>query len=92
MKALRRLRVTPHVAQYEKRRSAIDRRTTRHRGYEISNRKRRRIEKVFGWLKEYAGMRRMRHRGQPRVGWMFVLSAAAYNLVRMEKLAAQSAA
>lgn len=92
VKALHRLRVTPHVAQYEKRRSAIDRRTTRHRGYEISNRKRRRIEKVFGWLKEYAGMRRMRHRGQPRVGWMFVLSAAAYNLVRMEKLAAQSAA
>lgn len=91
VKALRQLRVTPHVAQYEKRRSAIDRRTTRHRGYEISHRKRRRIEKVFGWLKEYAGMRRTRHRGRQRVGWMFVLSAAAYNLVRMPKLIAQAA-
>jgi len=91
VKTLRRLRVTPHVAQYQKRRSAIDRRTTRHAGYEISHRKRRRIEKVFGWLKEYAGMRRMRHRGRLRVGWMFVLSAAAYNLVRMPRLAAQAA-
>jgi transposase len=78
---------TPHVAQNTKgRRSAIDRRTTRHAGYEVSQRKRKRIEEVFGWMKSAAGFRKTRHRGTARVGWMFTLNAAAYNLVRLPKL------
>ena len=84
---MRRLRVTPHVAQNDtNRRSAIDGRTTRHPGYAVSLRKRKRIEEVFGWMKTAAGMRKTRHRGTARVGWMFTLTAAAYNLVRMPKL------
>jgi len=85
--AMRRLRVTPHVAQHTNgRRSAIDRRTTRHAGYPTSQRIRKRIEEVFGWGKEVAGLRRMRLRGLERVGWAFTLRAAAYNLVRLPKL------
>ena len=84
---MRRLRVTPHVAQNDtNRRSAIDGRTTRHPGYAVSLRKRKRIEEVFGWMKTAAGKRKTRHRGSARVGWMFTLTAAAYNLVRMPKL------
>ena len=84
---MRRLRVTPHVAQNDtNRRSAIDGRTTRHPGYAVSLRKRKRIEEVFGWMKTVAGLRKTRHRGTARVGWMFTLTAAAYNLVRMPKL------
>ena len=84
---MRRLRVTPHVAQNDtNRRSAIDGRTTRHPGYAVSLRKRKRIEEVFGWMKTAAGMRKTRHRGTARVSWMFTLTAAAYNLVRMPKL------
>ena len=84
---MRRLGVTPHVAQNDtNRRSAIDGRTTRHPGYAVSLRKRKRIEEVFGWMKTAAGMRKTRHRGTARVGWMFTLTAAAYNLVRMPKL------
>jgi transposase len=84
---MRRLGVTPHVAQNNKgRRSAIDRRTTRHEGYGISQRKRKRIEEVFGWIKSSAGLRKTRHRGNARVGWIFTLNAAAYNLVRLPKL------
>lgn len=84
----RNVRATPHVAQNDKgRRSAIDGRTTRHGGYEISQRKRKRIEEVFGWMKTVGGMRKLRHRGLELVGWMFTLSAAAYNLVRIRNLA-----
>jgi transposase len=84
---MRRLGVTPHVAQNNKgRRSAIDGRTTRHAGYATSQRKRKRIEEVFGWMKAAAGFRKTRHRGTARVGWMFTLNAAAYNLVRLPKL------
>ena len=84
---MRRLGVTPHVSQNTKgRRSAIDGRTTRHPGYAISQRKRKRIEEVFGWMKAAAGFRKTRHRGTARVGWMFTLNAAAYNLVRLPKL------
>ncbi len=84
---MRRLGVTPQVAQNNKRRrSAIDRRTTRHAGYAISQRKRKRIEEVFGWMKSAAGFRKTRHCGTDRVGWMFTLTAAAYNLVRLPKL------
>ena len=84
---MRRRNVTPHVAQNTKgRRSAIDRRTTRHRGYAVSVRVRKRIEEVFGWMKTVGGLRKTRHRGTPRVGWMFTLTAAAYNLARMPRL------
>jgi transposase len=84
---LRSKDATPHVTQNDKgRRSAIDCRTTRHRGYAISQRKRKRIEEVFGWIKSSAGLRKTRHCGTARVGWIFTLNAAAYNLVRLPKL------
>jgi transposase len=84
---LREYNVTPHVAQNTKnRRSAIDARTTRHPGYAVSGRVRKRIEEVFGWAKGTAGFGKTHHRGLPRVGWMFTLTAAAYNLVRLPKL------
>jgi len=86
------LDVTPHVAQNDKcRRSAIDGRTTRHAGYEVSLRVRKRIEEVFGWMKTVGGQRKTRYRGTARAGWMFTLSAAAYNLIRMPKLLAGAA-
>ena len=88
----RHLQVTPHVAQNVKRGggSAIDGRTTRHGGYEVSQRKRKRIEECFGWLKTIALMRKVRHRGLEKVSWVFTFAAAAYNLVRMRKLTASS--
>jgi transposase len=87
----RNLNVTPHVAQNTKRRggSAIDGRTTRHGGYEVSQKKRKRIEECFGWLKTIALIRKVRHRGLEKVGWVFTFAAAAYNLVRMRKLTAR---
>src|ERR1700693_2596736 len=87
----RDLGVTPHVAQNIKRSggSAIDARTTRHGGYEISQKKRKRIEESFGWLKTIALMRKVRHRGIHKVGWVFTFAAAAYNLVRMRNLLAK---
>jgi len=81
---LREHRVTPHIAQ--KAGSIIDARTTRHPGYAISQQKRKRIEEIFGWLKTVGGLRKTRHRGVARVGWMFTFALAAYNLVRMRKL------
>jgi transposase len=86
----RNMRVTPHVAQNTKRSggSAIDERTTRHDGYAISQKKRKRIEESFGWLKTIALMRKVRHRGILKVGWVFTFAAAAYNLVRMRNLLA----
>jgi transposase len=85
----RNLRVTPHVAQNHARAggSAIDARTTRHAGYRISQRKRKRIEECFGWLKTVAGLRKLRHRGVCKVDWIFTFACAAYNLVRMRNLA-----
>ena len=89
---LRQHNVTPHVAQnITNRRSAIDARTTRHCGYAVSGRVRKRIEEVFGWSKAVAGFRKTRHRGVARVGWMFTLTATAYNLVRLPKLLAPGA-
>ncbi|WP_184081944.1 IS5 family transposase [Sphingobium subterraneum] len=86
---LRALNVTPHVAQNNtNRRSAIDGRTTRHPGYVVSQRIRKRIEEGFGWMKTYGGMRKTRHVGNPRVAWTFTLTAAACNLVRLPKLLA----
>jgi len=84
----RHMEVTPHVAQNEKRPggSAINARTTRHAGYQISQQKRKRIEESFGWLKTIALLRKVRHRGIFKVGWVFTFAAAAYNLVRMRNL------
>jgi len=88
---LREARVTPHVAQNQnRRRSAIDRRTTRHPGYTISQRIRKRLEEAFGWAKTVAGLRKMRHRGLAKVDWQFTVAMAAYDLVRLTKLLAQT--
>ena len=86
----RPLHVTPHVAQNLGRRggSALDGRTTRHAGYALSQKKRKRIEECFGWLKTIALLRKVRHRGTLKVDWMFTLACAAYNLVRMRNLMA----
>jgi transposase len=81
--------ITPHVAQ--KRRSAIDRRTTRHPGYALSQRVRKRVEEIFGWMKTVGGLRQLRHRGRDRVAWHFLFVAAAYNLVRLRNLPAHAA-
>lgn len=90
--ALREMNVTPHVAQNNTaRRSAIDGRTTRHGGYEVSQRKRKRVEEVFGWMKTIALQRKTRFRGVDRVGCMFTFAAAAYNLVRIRNLTVQTA-
>ena len=84
---LRSLRVTPHVAQNESgRSSAIDRRTTRHAGYSVSQRIRKRIEEAFGWMKTVGGQAKTKFRGTERVGFAFTFTAAAYNLVRLPKL------
>jgi transposase len=77
--------ITPHVAAKVKG-SALDERTTRHKGYEISQRCRKKVEEIFGWMKTIGGFRRTRYRGQDRTGLSAYLVAAAYNLVRMSKL------
>ena len=83
---LREMQVTPHVAKKE-RGTALDGRTTRHPGYEVSQKKRKGVEQIFGWLKTIGLLRKTRHRGVLRVGWMFTFTAAVYNLVRMRNLA-----
>ena len=86
---LRSMRVTPHVAQnVSGRSSAIDGRTTRHDGYGVSQRIRKRIEEGFGWIKTVAGQEKTKFRGCDRVGFAFTFAAAAYNLVRLPKLLA----
>src|SRR5271169_43040 len=86
---LRTINVRPHVARNTSgRRSAIDRRTTRHPGYANSQRIRKRIEEAFGWIKTVAGLRKTKLRGLPKVDWSFTFAAAAYNLVRAPKLIA----
>lgn len=85
VQGLRDLGITPHVAAKAKY-GAVDGRTTRHPGYAISQRKRKRIEEVFGWMKTVATLRKTRHRGTRRVGWTFRFGLAAYNLVRMRNL------
>jgi transposase len=92
--ATRQMGITPHVAQYgisAHRRSAIDRRTTRHPGYALSQRKRKLVEQAFGWLKTVALFRKLRHRGGRLVDWLFSFGAAAYNLVRWRNLVAPHA-
>jgi IS5 family transposase len=86
VRELRDHQVTPHVAQEPA--SAIDRRTTRHSGHLPSQSRRQRVEEVFGWLKSVTALRKTRHRGQARVGWIFTLAAAAHNLVRIRNLTA----
>jgi len=84
---LRHMEITPHIAQNDtNRHSAVDRRTTRHAGYQVSQKKRKRIEEVFGWMKSIGLLRKLRHRGLERVGWMFTFTAAVYNLVRIRNL------
>src|SRR6188768_199651 len=88
---LRSMNATPHVAQNTSGRgSAIDGRTTRHGGYAVSQRIRKRIEEAFGWIKTIAGQDKSRFRGRNRVGWDFTFAAAAYNLVRLPKLIAET--
>jgi hypothetical protein len=77
----------PHVAA-KRQFSAIDRRTTRHPGYAVSQRKRTLVEPVFGWMKTVGLMRKLRHRGGERVDWVFTFAAAADNLVRLRTLGA----
>ena len=88
----RHMQVTPHVAQNDGRRggSALDQRTTRYAGYRISQRKRKRIEECFGWLKTIALLRKVRHRGLFKVDWVFTFACAAYNLVRLRNLSMQA--
>jgi transposase len=84
---LREWSVTPHVAQNDHgRRSRIDERTTRHEGYRQSQKKRKLVEQVFGWMKTTAGLRKTKHRGRERVSWMFTLAAAAYNMIRIRNV------
>ena len=85
---LRELAVTPHVAQNitEGRGSAIDERTTRHGGYDVSQWKRKLIEEIFGWLKSVGLMRKTRHKGVARGGWMFTFATAVYDLLRIKNI------
>jgi len=92
VRSTREMGVTPHVAQYpetDRRGSAIDGRTTRHTGYEISQRKRKLVEQAFGWMKTIGPLRKLHHRGDRLVNWNFTFAAAAYNLVRLRSLLAQ---
>ena len=88
--SMRELNATPHVTQNicRNRISAIDGRTVRQPGYAISQKKRKRVEEIFGWMKTIGLMRQTRHRGKERVGWMFTLAAATYNLIRIRNLMA----
>ena len=88
--AVRARGITPHVAQ-KAIGTAIDGRTTRHAGYAISQRKRKLIEQVFGWMKTVGGLRRLRHRGGERVDWILTFTAAAFNLIRLRTLLARPA-
>lgn len=87
----RELGVTPHVAQHSKRASSIDRRTTRHAGYEISLKKRKCVEQIFGWIKATGRLRKLHLRGRRLVQWTFTLALATYNMLRLRTLAVQAA-
>ena len=95
---LRRMCVTPHIARNDtvdkhgrQRPSSIDGRTTRHPGYAVSQRARKRIEEAFGWAKTIAGLAKAKLRGTRRVAFRFTFAMAAYNLIRMPRLLAQAA-
>ena len=92
VRLLREMNVTPHVAQNDTNRSsAIDGRTTRHAGYEVSQRKRKRVEEIFGWLKTVGLLRKVKYRGLELVDWIVRFGLAAYNLVRIRNLMAATA-
>ena len=88
------MKITPHVAQNEKRRggSAIDARTTRHPGYAISQQKRKRVEQSFGWMKMIGLLRNVQLRGIRKVSWWFTFVGAAYHLIRLRRLRAEAVA
>ena len=89
VRELRQMNITPHVAQNNRNRaSAIDQRTTQHVGYEISQRKRKRVEESFGWMKIIGMLKKVKLRGLEKVGWLFTFVGAAYNLYRLQKLQA----
>ena len=99
VQALRKRRVTPHIAINGRvskhgvvRRTAVDGRTTRHAGYAISQICRKRIEEVFGWMKASAGLAKVKLRGRAKVEATFTFAVAAYNLIRIPKLLAQGTA
>ena len=84
------MNATPHVAQNTNgRTSAVDRHTTRHVGYAVSQRIRKRIEEAFGWMRMIGGQEKTKFRGRDRVSWAFTFAAAAYNLARLPKLIAE---
>jgi len=94
VEALRDRRVTPHVAtriDSSRRSSAPDKRTTRYDGYKISQRKRKRVEEIFGWLKTVGGLRKTRHKGRRKIEWMFTFGLAIFNLVRIRNLMLEGA-
>ena len=82
----REMGFTPHVAT--RKYSRIDRRTTRHAGYQVSQIKRKRVEEPFGWMKNYGLLGKLRHRGRENVDWLFRLTATAYNITRLKTLMA----
>ncbi|MCO5295879.1 MAG: IS5 family transposase [Fimbriimonadaceae bacterium] len=81
--------IKPHVARKDKH-SRIDGRTTRHEGYKTSQKIRKRVEEIFGWEKTVGGFYKLRYRGTRKVAWIFLLGAAAYNLVRMANITLQT--
>ena len=87
---IRKMNITLHAAQNTKRRggSAIDERTTRHGGYRISQRKRKLVEEVFGWIKTIGLLRKIRYKGLQLGGWMFTFTTAVYNLIRIRNITA----
>lgn len=89
VRELRGMNITPHVAQNDTNRSsAVDERTTRHAGYELSQRKRKRVEQSFGWMKMIGMLKKVKLRGIEKVGWLFTFTGAAYNLCRLRNLMA----
>ena len=94
VRKLRKIGITPHVAQNLERRggSAIDERTTRHPGYAISQQKRKRIEQSFGWMKIIGMLKKVKLRGLEKVRWLFTFVGAAYNLCRLGRLEAEATA
>jgi hypothetical protein len=91
VRELRGMNITAHVAQNDTNRSsAIDQRTVRHTGYEVSQKKRKRVEQSFGWMKMVGMLRKVKLRGMDKVGWLFTFTGAAYNLCRLRNLMAQA--
>jgi hypothetical protein len=91
VRELQGMNITPQVAQNTtKRRSPVDERSTRHAGYEVSPRKRKRVEQSFGWMKMIGMLKKVKLRGIDKVGWLFTFTKAAYNLRRLRNLMARA--